>query len=371
MNMIPNTWATRLIGEVLSPLEDGKILHQGWSPRCDPEASNDPAEWAVLKTTAVQDGWFDGSFNKRLPKALSPKPHLEVQIGDILITCAGPRSRCGVACLVTTTRPRLIISGKMYRFRARDSLIQSDFLLAYLRSPEGRAEIDRMKTGGNESGLNLTHERFFQLRVPIAPLDEQKHIMAKLSSLSARTQSARDELRHIPKLIKRQKAALLVAALRGDLTTDWRTENPDAITADQLHLQLLRDRKKAWDGGTNQRAYKLPAARYDVPTELPRLPLTWKYIPVEHLSTKVVDGVHKKPDYITDGIPFLTVRNLTAGSGIDFSDVRYISKSDHEEFYRRANPTLGDILITKDGTLGITRAIRTKETFSIFVIMKW
>ena len=37
---------------------------------------------------------------------------------DTFITCAGPRSRCGVTCLVRTTRPKLVISGKMYQLRS-------------------------------------------------------------------------------------------------------------------------------------------------------------------------------------------------------------------------------------------------------------
>lgn len=141
------------------------MLHQGWSPRCEPEPSNKVTEWAALKTTAIQDGWFDESFNKRLPNALKPRPALEVHPRDILITCAGPRVRCGVACLVIKTRPRLMISGKMYRFRADESVVTPEFLLAYLRSPEGQAAIDRMKTGGSESGLK-PHATKDRIRVP-------------------------------------------------------------------------------------------------------------------------------------------------------------------------------------------------------------
>jgi type I restriction enzyme S subunit len=47
--------------------------------------------------------------------------------------------------------------------------------------------------------------------------------------------------------------------------------------------------------------------------------------------------------------------------------VRYVSREDHAVFCGRADPSAGDILITKDGTLGVVRAIRSKEVFSIFV----
>jgi Restriction endonuclease S subunits len=102
-------------------------------------------------------------------------------------------------------------------------------------------------------------------------------------------------------------------------------------------------------------------------TDLGEVPETWNVENLERLTTKIVDGVHKKPEYIEKGVPFLTVKNLTSSSGIDFSDVNYISETDHLEYLKRANPEQGDILVTKDGTLGIVRMIETEIDFSIFV----
>ncbi len=85
------------------------------------------------------------------------------------------------------------------------------------------------------------------------------------------------------------------------------------------------------------------------------------------VSNKISDGVHKKPNYTDSGIPFLKINNLTEGSGISFKNVSYISKEDHEEFKKRTHPEKGDILITKDGTIGVVRVIETEIEFSIFV----
>src|SRR5690606_19956440 len=43
-----------------------------------------------------------------------------------------------------------------------------------------QVEIDRMKTGINDSGLNLTQDRFATLRVPVAPFNEQLRIVARI-----------------------------------------------------------------------------------------------------------------------------------------------------------------------------------------------
>lgn len=88
---------------------------------------------------------------------------------------------------------------------------------------------------------------------------------------------------------------------------------------------------------------------------------------LETLTTKIVDGVHKTPVYTTSGVPFIVVENLTRGRGIDFSDTRFISEQDHKDYFRRANPEKGDVLVSKDGTLGVTRYVDTDREFSIFV----
>lgn len=94
---------------------------------------------------------------------------------------------------------------------------------------------------------------------------------------------------------------------------------------------------------------------------------SWKEVKLDEVTTKIVDGVHKRPNYTVAGIPFITVENLTRGEGIDFSNTRFVSEEDHQEFKKRANPERGDVLVSKDGTLGVARLVETDVEFSIFV----
>ncbi|WP_428833989.1 restriction endonuclease subunit S [Microbispora maris] len=83
---------------------------------------------------------------------------------------------------------------------------------------------------------------------------------------------------------------------------------------------------------------------------------------------RVIDGVHHTPAYVESGVPFLTVENLTRGPGISFTPCRYISTSDHRSFIKRVAPRPGDVLVSKDGTLGVARVVpRGAPEFSIFV----
>ncbi|AUX27450.1 hypothetical protein SOCEGT47_080400 [Sorangium cellulosum] len=227
-------------------------------------------------------------------------------------------------------------------------------------------------------GLGLDDIR--QVQVALPPLAEQRRIVDKIETLTARSRRAKEALDAIPALLARFRKAVLAAAFRGDLTADWREKNPDVEPAEELLKRIRAERRRRWEEAelAKMRAKgKVPGddrwkAKYEEPapvdaSELPELPEGWCWATVEELATKVVDGVHKKPNYVEAGIPFLTVKNLTAGPGISFDDASYVSLADHEEFIRRTYPEMGDILISKDGTLGVPRLVRTERVFSIFV----
>jgi type I restriction enzyme S subunit len=60
--------------------------------------------------------------------------------------------------------------------------------------------------------------RFSAAPISVAPLLEQRRIVAKIDTLSASAVHARDHLDHIPRLIEKYKRAILAAAFRGKLT---------------------------------------------------------------------------------------------------------------------------------------------------------
>jgi type I restriction enzyme, S subunit len=61
-----------------------------------------------------------------------------------------------------------------------------------------------------------------EIEVPLPPLPEQRRIVAKINSLSAKSRRARDQLDHIPRLVEKYKQAILAAAFTGELTRGWR-----------------------------------------------------------------------------------------------------------------------------------------------------
>lgn len=330
MTNLPSTWIEVPITEVLDPNHNGKPFQQGWSPRCE----NVPApegDWGVLKTTAIQEGEFWSHANKRLPDHLEPKPNIEVLKGDVLMTCAGPRSRCGVVCTVEQTRPKLMMSGKMYRFRPNPSVMNAKFLSYFIRTRDAQVAIDRMKTGISDSGLNLTHDRFAQLMTPVAPRLEQDRIVGKIDELFSEIDRGVESLRTARAQLHLYRQSLLKNAFEGKLTASWRAEQVNYSTP----LNDSIDRKSQEE------------------ESLADLPHEWRYVRLSSVTDAdrpITYGVIKLGKDVVGGIPTLRssdVRKLK----IDIENVKQISPGIADN-YRRTFLRGGEVLITVRGTLG-------------------
>ncbi len=171
---IPARWALQPIRDAITSLD------QGWSPQCESEPADSDDNWAVMKTTAVQPLQYVDAENKKLPENLKPRPNLELKAGDLLITRAGPRSRVGVACLVKSTRRRIMLCDKVYRLRCKQEVATPAFLELVLNAPGVVDVLDELKTGISDSGVNLTQKRFQELLVPIPSIDEQVSTLAEV-----------------------------------------------------------------------------------------------------------------------------------------------------------------------------------------------
>ena len=99
---------------------------------------------------------------------------------------------------------------------------------------------------------------------------------------------------------------------------------------------------------------------------LGELPKHWKSERLKNLASKITDGSHSTPQYIDSGIPFLRVTDIQT-QDIDLSKVKYISIEEHEQLTKRCKPEINDILLSKNGTIGIAKVITWDWEFSTFV----
>ena len=89
----------------------------------------------------------------------------------------------------------------------------------------------------------------------------------------------------------------------------------------------------------------------------------WPTFELSEVSTKITDGAHFTPTYTESGVPFLRVTDITGSN----TSKKFIPEEEHIELIKRCKPEKGDVLYSKNGTIGIAKLIDWDWEFSIFV----
>lgn len=151
-------------------------------------------------------------------------------------------------------------------------------------------------------------------------------------------------------IVQELKDSILQVATEGKIVEQHMNES----AKDEL-ISILADQK-------DNKKYKYSEV-IDKPFAIPD---NWVWTKLEDICLKITDGTHKTPKYTSEGIPFLSVKDISSGK-INFDDTKFISIDEHKELYTRCNPEYGDILITKVGTTGVPAIVDTNKEFSLFV----
>lgn len=100
------------------------------------------------------------------------------------------------------------------------------------------------------------------------------------------------------------------------------------------------------------------------------IPSHYKVHKLKHITKQITDGAHFTPNYLDrpseDSIPFLRVTDVQIKE-IKLKSVKYIDIEEHNELIKRCKPKKGDLLLSKNGTIGITKIVDWDWEFSIFV----
>lgn len=76
----------------------------------------------------------------------------------------------------------------------------------------------------------------------------------------------------------------------------------------------------------------------------------------------VIDSLHKTPVYSSSGLPMIRVTDVKPGI-IDINNANKVSAEVFNEFSRKYKPAIGDLLITRVGSYGITAHVRNQTDF--------
>ncbi|MCB0536935.1 MAG: restriction endonuclease subunit S [Bacteroidetes bacterium] len=101
---------------------------------------------------------------------------------------------------------------------------------------------------------------------------------------------------------------------------------------------------------------------------LGKIPENWERTALKRLvSTKITDGPHETPNFVDDGIPFVSAEAAYGGRICLDRKRGFITPELHKEYSKKVLPQFGDIFIVKSGsTTGKTVIVDIKEEFNIW-----
>ena len=176
---LPDSWEWIRLSAILTSTDAGK------SPQCE-NRHRTIGEWGVIKTTAIQDGYFLAEENKVLPLDFNLQESMVVHHGDLLITRAGPRNRTGVICVVDGEPENLILSDKTVRLSYLRNFVNPHYVMTALSSPAMQYFVVDAMTGMASSQVNISQEKMKTFLLPLPPLNEQQRIVDEVSKIFGR-----------------------------------------------------------------------------------------------------------------------------------------------------------------------------------------
>lgn len=244
--------------------------------------------------------------------------------GDLIISRLNPP--IGRCCIVPSLGEKIVVAVDIVILRP-DDVFKKGFLLYAFSSPRYFENTSLLARGATMQ--RLSRGLLGNIKIPIPPLPEQTIIAHFLDHKTTQIDDAIDKHRQLIELLREHRAALINEAVTKGL-------NPNAP---------MKDSGVEWIG---------------------EVPAHWELVKLKYLTRKIIDGTHFTPNYTEKGVPFIRVTDLK-NDIIDLSKTKYISKEEHEELSRRCNPEKGDVLLSKNGTIGITKVVDWDYEFSLFV----
>lgn len=272
----------------------------------------------VIRISDIQNGNLDYTscltfdYSNRLQAYL-------IKHNDIIIAMSG----------ATTGKTALVKSDAMAYINQRVGIIRNaEKYIYYCLNTDMFSEYVNLLSAGSAQP-NISMGQILNFSIPYISKEKQQAIADYLDGECARIDSIVEKQRQIIERLKEYKKSVITEAVTKGL-------NPNTP---------MKDSGIGWIG---------------------KIPELWEISKLKYYSKYITDGTHATPEYLADGIPFLSIKDISAGK-LDFSNTKYISQQQHEELSKHAPIEKGDILFTRIGTLGVSVIVETDTAFDIFV----
>ena len=356
-NELPKGWVKTKLGEV-----------------CLPVATIQPKDSPDAEFTYFDIGGIDNERNRIAQTKIVTGPNAPsrarqaVRKEDILFSNVRTYLRKIARVELDYSNP--VASTGFTVIRAAEG-VSSQFLFFQILSEDFLQPLHALQTGSSYPAVRKRD--VLSQPILLAPAQEQKRIAAKLDVALTRIMNGEKAAHRALQRLVSYRAAVLHAAVTGELTREWRKaqlkkKKAKPETGEALLQRLLKARRTYWEEAEWKRlntSDKVPKddkwkLRYHEPSVpsiagLPGLTEGWVWASPEQLSSGDRHALSIGPfgsnlkvsDYRDSGVPLIFVQNIRTGVFLGES-TRYISHDKAQEL-KPHQATGGDILITKMG----------------------
>jgi len=290
----------------------------------------------------------------------------ELKAGEIIIALTG--GTIGKLAIVQSELGKLYLNQRVAKFQVLDTnKIANEYVYWIARGVQDN--VKKLAWGGAQP--NVSSKQIEEMNFPIPDIETQFKIIEFINDLKNNSlnkkvyfcQSVEEKILKIQvitlkifdfyseqenqqKYISQLKQAILQEAISGQLTAEWRKQNPiqkgDPDTDAAALLTKIKAEKQQLIADGKLKKEK-PLSKIDF-LSLYKLPDNWQWTKLSDIVESLRYGTSQKCSYSQDGFPVLRIPNLKNGV-IDKSDLKYTLMSDLEiEGYSLRN---GDILMIR------------------------
>ncbi|MGK8235404.1 restriction endonuclease subunit S [Roseovarius sp. MS2] len=351
-------------------------LPQGWAaPKleevCDfnPKHSSDAdqsqlASFVPMPAVSEHSGAIDGAVDRPLSEIWKGYTHFADS--DVIFAKITPCMENGKAAVARGLTNGIACGSTEFHVLRSKGAVLPEYVWRFMRQDSFRRDAEAHMSGA--VGQRRVPKPYLeQHEIPLPPLPEQRRIVRKLDTLSARSTTARTHLTAIEKLVERYKESVRQQAFVGVISESWREhakhDEDGSVLLDRvrhLHktywLQMLREKMPAGrptsSDATLLKKYQAPErlAETDQPHGVPQ---TWTWAAAEEIvepGAEIVYGIVQPGPKLENGIPY--VRGMDIVNGVIQTGQLLKTSPEIAQKYERASLNGNDIL------LGIIRATK-------------
>lgn len=204
----------------------------------------------LLRGQNIEPGALRWDDTKKFPiDKLQKYSHLFINEGDIILAMDRPIISSGlkIAKAKKSDLPCVLVQ-RVARFKDFENLIP-DYLYLLLNDVSFINYIQPNQTGSDIPHISGKQILNFECNVPSIP--EQREIVRRVEQLFAYADTIEKQVNNALARVNNLTQSILAKAFRGELTAQWRAENPDLISGENSAAALLEKIKaeRAASGG--------------------------------------------------------------------------------------------------------------------------